>query len=58
MSDPRVCEYFTLVFRGDIRKLKVNPLTAETPFGTAIIVGIGNAFEELDAIREKLEENT
>ncbi len=56
MHDPRVCEYFTLVFKGDIRKFKENPLKTETPFGVAIIAGIGNAFEELDELRERLGE--
>jgi hypothetical protein len=54
MTDPRVCEFFTLVFQGDIRKMP-NPLTTKTPFGTPIIAGIGNAFEELDAANERLK---
>lgn len=53
MTDKR--KYFTLVFEGDIREFKLNPLTTETPFGIAIVAGVGNAFEELDELREQLE---
>ena len=53
MSDKT--KYFTLVFEGDIRKFKANPLRTETPFGVPFACGVGNAFEELDAANEKLE---
>lgn len=46
---------FTLVFEGNIRQFKVNPLTTETPFGTAIIASVGNAMEELNAYRGIVE---
>jgi hypothetical protein len=55
VSDPRVCEYFTLLFRGDIRAFKRNPLMTETPFGIPIAAGIGDAFAELDEARMQLE---
>jgi hypothetical protein len=38
----------TVVFNCNVRRFKGNPHLAETPFGTAQTVGIGNAFEELD----------
>lgn len=44
--------YFTLVFEGDIRKFKDNPLKTETPFGVPVAAGIGNAFDVI----EKLED--
>lgn len=54
-KDPRICEYFTLVFKGDIRTFEKNPLRTETPFGTPIIAGIGNAWDEVDQLQAKLD---
>lgn len=54
-SADRRSSHFTLVFAGDIRKFKANPLTTETPFGIAETVGVGDAFEECDRLRETLE---
>ena len=45
---------FTLVFKGNIRKIECNPLTAETVFGTAYAVGIGDAFQDADRLRAAL----
>jgi hypothetical protein len=53
MGDPRA-EAFTLVFGGDIRQLKANPLTAETPFGVAYAAGVGDLFNDIDEIRDLL----
>ena len=39
---------FTLVFEGDIRKFKMNPLTTETPWGIPYAVMAGDALEQLD----------
>jgi hypothetical protein len=46
---------FTLVFKGKISSFNKNPFLTETPFGTPYAAGIGNAFEEADKLREKLE---
>lgn len=35
---------FTLVFEGDLRAIKGNPLCVETPFGEAIAACCGDAF--------------
>lgn len=43
---------FTLVFRGDIRNFKMNPLTTETSWGIPYAVSMGDALEELDALKE------
>ena len=51
MSEKRA-EAFTLVFAGDIRKFKMNPLTTETPWGIPYAVMAGDALEELDALRD------
>lgn len=53
MSDPRdrpkLTKAFTLVFEGDIRQFKMNPLTTETPWGVPYAVAMGDALEQLDA---------
>lgn len=46
---------FTLVFEGDIRQFKMNPLTTETPWGIPYAVSMGDILEEADELREKLE---
>jgi hypothetical protein len=46
---------FTLVFEGDIRSFKMNPLTTETPWGIPYAVCVGDALEENDELRELLE---
>lgn len=46
---------FTLVFEGDIRSFKANPLKTETPFGVPIVAGVGDAFEEADDMREEID---
>jgi hypothetical protein len=48
-------EHFTLVFKGDISKFKLNPLNTETPFGRPEAAGRGDAFEECNVLRERLE---
>jgi hypothetical protein len=48
-------EYFTLVFKGDIGKFKLNPLNTETVFGRPEAAGRGDAFEECENLREENE---
>ncbi len=54
MRDPRnrpeLTKAFTLVFAGDIRNFKMNPLTTETPWGIPYAVGMGDAFEKIDEL--------
>ena len=52
---PETDEYFTLVFKGNLRNFQGNPLRTETPFGIPIVCGIGDAFEEADGLRAQLE---
>jgi hypothetical protein len=40
-------EYFTVVFRGDVRKLGFNPLSAKTPYGEVVGVAVGDCLTEL-----------
>ena len=42
---------FTMVFKGDIRDFKMNPLTTETPWGIPYAVAVGDRLEELDALK-------
>lgn len=42
---------FTLVFEGDIRRFKQNPLTTETPWGVPYAVSMGDALEQLDELK-------
>jgi hypothetical protein len=41
-------EYFTLVFKGDLGRFKLNPMNTKTPFGLPVAAGRGDAFEEAD----------
>jgi hypothetical protein len=52
MSDS---DFFTVVFKGNLRDFKGNPLTTETVFGVPIACGYGDAFEETDRLREMLD---
>jgi len=45
--------FFTLVFAGDLRSIKRNPLQTATPFGRPIVAGLGNAFAEFDEVVAK-----
>jgi len=47
----KLTKSFTMVFEGDIRQFKMNPLTTETPWGIPYAVALGDALEELDAIK-------
>lgn len=46
-------EYFTVVFKGDLRKFPGNPLTTETPFGIPYSVSLGDALERIDDMESK-----
>lgn len=48
-------EYFTLVFKGDLRKFVGNPLKTETPFGVPWAASIGDVCAEADELRERTE---
>ena len=54
MSDPRDKTHFTLVFEGDLSSFEKNPLKTETPFGTPIAVGYGDAFAEIDHLESRI----
>lgn len=51
----KLTKAFTLVFEGDIRNFKANPLNTETPWGIPYAVSMGDALEEADDLREALE---
>lgn len=46
---------FTVVFKGDIRSFKQNPMTTETPWGKPYAVAVGDALEQLDERDKALE---
>ena len=48
-------EYFTLVFKGNLREFKGNPLRTETPFGIPFVCAIGDLSERVDELEERLE---
>jgi hypothetical protein len=52
MSDT---DFFTVVFKGNLRDFKGDPLKAETVFGVPSACGLGDAFEETDRLRELLD---
>lgn len=62
MNDPlnteELTKAFTLVFEGDIRRFKMNPLTTETPWGIPYAVSMGDALEKLDALEAAAAEPT
>jgi hypothetical protein len=47
---------FTLVFSGELRGFEQNPFRTETPFGKPQAACIGDALEQIDDLRELLEE--
>jgi hypothetical protein len=55
MSDQT--EYFTVVFRGDVRKLGFNPMTAETAYGEPVGVGVGDCLSELWKIQDGTQQD-
>jgi hypothetical protein len=47
---------FTVVFPGKAKQFPGNPFKAETPFGPAQTIEIGDICEQADLFREALEE--
>lgn len=47
-----MADRFTVVFEGDLRKLKLNPFKIASEFGEPVAVAVGDALEELDEHRE------
>ena len=51
MSDDK----FTIIFKGDIRKFRENPLTIASPFGEVFSVWVGDAYDEVEDLRAENE---
>jgi hypothetical protein len=47
---------FTMVFDGDLREFKGNPLKAVADWGPVQSAGVGNAFSEPDAAKQRIAE--
>jgi hypothetical protein len=45
-------EYFTVVFAGDLRKLK-SPFKTVSDFGEPVSIAFGHALDELDEYRDE-----
>jgi hypothetical protein len=45
--------YVTMVFEKNISPIDYNPFEIETPFGKPVSVGIGDAFEEIEHLRNE-----
>ena len=52
MSDTR--NYYTVVFKGDIRSMGQNLFKVVSPFGEVVAIGVGDAFEVQDALTEEV----
>lgn len=47
-------EFFTVVFKGDLKKVGPNPFRiTDTPFGEPIACGVGDAFVEIESLKIK-----
>lgn len=53
MPESDESEYFTLVFKGDIRAFSGNPFKTETPFGVPLIVSVGDVVAECDRLQAR-----
>lgn len=53
--DEKYTKSFTLVFLGDIRSLRQNPFTTDSPWGRPIASAMGNVMDEADELREQIE---
>jgi hypothetical protein len=49
-------KFYTVVFEGDVRAIAENLFKVVSPFGKVAAIGIGNAFEENDALEERVHE--
>lgn len=50
-------QFYTVVFKGDVRSMSSNLFKLVTPFGEVVSIGVGDAFSELDELREKAEKS-
>ncbi len=48
-------EFFTVVFKGDLRKFAKSPFKIETEFGEVQAVGVGNAYDEIEELTAEIE---
>lgn len=48
-------DYFTLVFKGNIRELQPNPFCEQTVFGECVGMAVGDVLEELDFWEKRCE---
>lgn len=46
---------FTCIFEGDVREFPTNPFHADTPFGSPISVGVGDAHAMLNEQADEIE---
>lgn len=49
-------KYMTVGFVMDVKDLPVNPFKIDTPFGKPETISMGNIFEELDELQDKVVE--
>ena len=49
-------QFYTVVFEGDVRKIVDNLFKVVSPFGKVATIGVGDAFEERDALEERVRE--
>jgi hypothetical protein len=47
--------YFTLVFKGDLREMELNPFKIETPYGLPVAASMGDALDEIEALIAQIE---
>lgn len=50
-------DYFTVVFKGDIRKVGGNIFQIENPFGEVVASGYGHAFREIERLEDQLPDD-
>lgn len=48
-------KYFTVVFRGNIRKFDKSPFNIRTEFGEVVAVGDGNSFDEIEDLSDQVD---
>lgn len=49
-------KFYTVVFKGDVRSMGGNLFKIVSPFGDVVSICVGDALEQLDDLRDKLEE--
>ena len=50
MSDAKPEQYYTVVFKGDVRSIRENLFRFVSPFGEVIAIGVGDAFERIEQL--------